>query len=119
MQIAVDPAELILAGCPVAADGMNVAVDEPGGECRALGVDRDGGSGSVDLFFFTHGSNAIADSDYGVGIEDGIGEVSAEQEADIADDELGLWRGFRRFVVGHGSLTSAELLRTQWPLVYK
>ena len=119
MQVAVDPAELILAGRPVAANGMNVAVDEAGREGRAFGVDGEGGSGSVDIFFFTHGSDAIADSDHGVGVEDGIGEVSAEQEADVADDQLGLWRGFRRFVVGHDSLPGAELLRTQWPLVYK
>src|SRR6202023_1110799 len=32
VQVAVDPAELILAGSPVAADRMNVAVDETGCE---------------------------------------------------------------------------------------
>src|SRR5664279_1760024 len=90
VHIAVDPAELILAGRPVAADGMNVAVDEPWYQGRAFGVDGDGGSGRVDVFLFADGSNTIADSDYGVGVEDGIGEVSAEQEADVAEDQLGL-----------------------------
>jgi hypothetical protein len=98
---------------------MNVAVDQAGREGRAFGVDARGGSGSVDIFFFTHGSDAIADSDYGIGVEDGIGEVSAKQEADVADDELGLWGGLRCFVVGHDFLPGTELLRTQWPLVYK
>src|ERR1700675_2459202 len=119
MQIAVDPAELILAGRPVAANGMNMAVDEPRSKRRTLGVDGDCGPGSVDIFFFTHGSDAIADRDHRVGVEDGISEVSAKQEADVADDQLGLRRGFRRFVVGHDSLPGTELLRTQWPLVYK
>src|ERR1700674_5541369 len=98
---------------------MNMAVDKAGSEGRAFGVDCEVGPGSVDIFFFTHSSDAIAHSDHGVGVEDGIGEVSAEQEADVADDQLDYWRGFRWFVVGHGSLQGTELLRTQWPLVYK
>src|SRR6266481_5032546 len=103
MQIAINPAELILAGRPIAANGMNVAVDQPRREGRTFGIDGNGGSGSVDIFSFTHGSDALAHSDNGVGIEDGIGEVSAKQQADVANDQLGLWRRFRWFVVGHGS----------------
>src|SRR3979411_1785942 len=114
MQVAIDPAELTLAGRPIAANGMNMAVDETGGECCAFGIDGGCGSGSVYIFFFTHSNDTIADSDYCVGVEDGVGEVSAEQQADIADDQLGLWHRFRWIVVGHDSLPGAELLRTQW-----
>src|SRR5580658_9859915 len=85
VKVAVNPAELILTGRPITADGMNVAVDESGRERRAFCVDGDGGSGSVDIFLFTYGSDAIADRDHGVSVEDGIGEVAAEQESDIAD----------------------------------
>src|SRR5260221_94138 len=112
VQIAIDPPELILAWRPIAADGMDVAVDEAGGKSRSFGIDGDGGSGSVDIFFFAHGSDAVAYSDHGVGVEDRIGKVSAKQQADVADDELDLWHRFRWFVVGHGSLPGTELLRT-------
>src|SRR5260221_12945657 len=112
MQVAIDPAELILTRRPVAADGMAVDVDEAGGKSRSFGIDGDGGSGSVDIFFLAHGSDAIAYRAHGVGVEDRIGKVSAKQQADVADDELGLWHRFRWFVVGHGSLPGTELLRT-------
>ena len=86
MQVAVDPAQLILAWRPVATDGMNVAVNETRGKDRAFGIDVDRGSGSVDVFFFAHGNNAIVDRDHGVGVEDGIGEIATKQEPDIAYD---------------------------------
>ena len=96
-----------------------MAVDETGRDGSAFGIDGDIGSRNVDILFSANSKNAISDGDDGVGVKDGVGKVSAEQKADIADDQLSLWRRFRRFLVSHGSLPGAELLRSQWPLVYK
>ena len=90
MKIAINPAELILARSPVATDGMNVAVDEPGRQGRAFGVDCDRCPGSVDIFLPTHGSDATADRHYGIGVENRIGEVAAKQKSDVADNEFSL-----------------------------
>src|SRR6202140_330787 len=87
VHIAVDPAQLILTRRPVSANGMNVAVDEAGGKGCALGIDGDRGSGGVHIFVFSNSGNAPSDRDNGVRVKDGIGKISAEQKADVADDQ--------------------------------
>ena len=73
VHIAVDPAQLILARRPVSADRVNVAVDEAGGKGCALGINGDRGSGSVHIFVSSNRSDAPADRDNRIRIEDGIG----------------------------------------------
>jgi len=89
VHIAVDPTQLILARRPVSANGVNVAVDEAGGKGCALGIDGDRGSGGVHIFVFSNRSDAPADCNKRIRIKDGIGKVSAEQKANVADDQLG------------------------------
>src|ERR1700686_5786651 len=119
MHIAVDPSKLILPRGPIAAHGVNVAVDETGCKSRAFGVYSDRGSGGAAIFKFAKSANAAAGRDNSIGIENRIGQVTTEQEADVADDQLSLGRRFGRVFVSHIFLRAADLLRTQWPLVYK
>ena len=102
VQIAVNPAELILAWSPVAADGMHVAVDEAGSKRRAFGVDGDGGLRKCLGPSLSHGliRSPMATT---VRHQDGVAKVSAEQEADVADDEF-ILNCCLRFVVRHGCL---------------
>ena len=86
MQTTVDPAQLILAGRPIAADGMHVAVDQSRSEGRALGVNRSSGTGEVGIFFFADGVNETVNGHNRVSvIEDRMVELSAEKESDVAD----------------------------------
>jgi len=73
VKVAIDPAELILAGRPVPADGVHVAVYEAGGERSALRIDGEGGARDIDVFLFANSRDAIADGDHGVGVEDRTG----------------------------------------------
>ena len=92
VQTAVDPAQLVLAGRPIAADRMHVAVDQSRSERRAFGVDDGGGVRRVDVFFFADGVDHSVDRDDGVGVENRMVEISAEKEPDVADHQF----------VGHG-----------------
>jgi len=85
VKTAVDPAQLVLAGRPIAADGMHVAVDQAGRERSAFGIDRCARARSVDVLLFAHGLNNAVDGDDRVGVENGAVEVSAEEESDVAD----------------------------------
>jgi hypothetical protein len=85
VQTTVDPAQLILAGRPIAADWMHVAVDQSGNECRALGVDRNGGTGDVGVFLFANSLDHAINGDNRVSVENGVVEVSAEKKTDVAD----------------------------------
>ena len=67
---------------------MHVAVDESGGERGALGVDRSRGTGSVDVFFFADSANDAVDRNHRVGVKNGMVEVSAEEEANVADHQF-------------------------------
>ena len=88
VQAAVDPSELVLARRPIAADGMYVAVDQSGSEACAFGIDRGGGASGVDVFLFADGMDHAVNGDDCVGIEDGVFEVSAEEESDVADHQF-------------------------------
>ena len=115
MHIAVDPAKLILPRGPITADGVDVAVDETGRKNGAFSVYGGRGSGGVDIFKFANRANAAAGRYDSVGVENGIGEVSAEQEADVADDQFGLGRRFGRIFESHSFLRAADLLRRRAP----
>jgi len=71
----VDPAELALARCPVAEDGVDVAVDQAGGEGAAFGVDADGGLAGVAVGGAADGGDAAGFGDHGVGVAERGGEV--------------------------------------------
>ena len=89
MEEAVDPVELALARRPVAEDGMDMAVDQAGGERRALGVDLDRGACSLSRSFALPMAVILPSiGDDGIGIEDRMLEIAREQQADIADHQL-------------------------------
>jgi hypothetical protein len=88
MEEAVDPVELALARRPIAEDGMDMAVDQPGGERRALGVDDRGRLLAVDVLRLADGGDLAVDGDDGIGVENGIIEIAREQKPDIADHQL-------------------------------
>ena len=88
MEEAVDPVELALARRPIAEDGMDMAVDQAGGERRALGVDDRGRLLAIEILGLADAGDLAVDGDDGIGVEDRILEIAREQEADIADHQL-------------------------------
>ena len=72
VQGAVDPMELLLAGRVVADDGMNVAVDQTGGERDAVGIDRGGCTVCVEVLLAANSGNLSVLGDDAIGFEDRI-----------------------------------------------
>jgi hypothetical protein len=73
----IDPADLILTRCPIAGDGMDVAVDQAGGKRCAVGVDERRRAGDVDVFLFADGCDFAVDGDDRVGVQVAIDRRSA------------------------------------------
>ena len=64
--------ELLLAGRVVADDGMNVAVDQTGGERDAVGIDRGGCTVCVEVLLAANSGNLSVLGDDAIGFEDRI-----------------------------------------------
>ena len=95
MQVAVDPADLILPRRPVAGDGMHVAVDQAGCKSCALGVDDESCRIPIDVFPFANGGDSAVDGQDSIGFEDWGLDIAAEEQADVVDQKsrlrLRLW----------------------------
>ena len=84
----IDPANLVLPGRPVAKYGVNVAVDQAGGNAGLVHVDGGFCAFEVTVVFKPHGDDqAVMDND-GVGVQNGPVNVSREQQADVFDDDF-------------------------------
>src|SRR4029079_11630935 len=70
MQVAVDPVELVLPRRPVAGNGMDVAVDQAGGNRGAVGVDDGGGAVGVDVLEAADGCDLAVLGHDGVRVQD-------------------------------------------------
>ena len=101
MQIAVDPADLVLPRRPVAGDGMDMAVDQARRDRGALGVDDRGGALGVDVLGAADRGDLAVFGDDRVGIEDRLLHRARQQQADIADHQFGRAGGLGG-VMGHG-----------------
>ena len=97
MQIAVDPADLVLPRRPVAGDGMDVAVDQAGRDRGAVGVDDGGGAFGVDVLEAADRGDLAVLGDDGVAVQDRLFQRAGQDQADIADHELARvrWPGVR------------------------
>ncbi len=101
VEIAVDPADLVLPWRPVARDGMNMAVDQAGRDRGAVGIDCRGGVLGVDVLEAPdRGDLAILGHDR-IRIEDRLLQSAGEQQPDIADYQLAR-AGRLGCIVGHG-----------------
>ena len=87
VQVAVDPSDLILPWSPITGDGMDVAVDQAGGKGCAFGVDDEGCAFGIDVFLLADRGDFAVDGEDSVGVEDGMVEVAAEQEANVVDQK--------------------------------
>ena len=89
VEAAVDPADLILARGPITGDRVDVTVNQSGSKCAAVGVDEVRRALGVDILLSANcGDAAVYDYD-SVSIEDRMGEITAEDQSDIANDEFG------------------------------
>ena len=88
MQIAVDPADLVLPRRPVAGDGMDVAVDQAGRNRGAVGVDDGGRAFGVDVLEAADGGDLAVLGDDGVAVQDRLLQRAGQDQADIADHQL-------------------------------
>ena len=80
---------------------MNVAVDQPGRDRRAVGVDDRGGPFLIHILGAPdRGDLAVLGHDR-IGVENGLFEIAAEDQTDVADDQLA-GTGRLGLVVGHG-----------------
>jgi hypothetical protein len=64
---------------------MHVAVDKSGSERSALGIDRNGGTSGVDVFFLADCMDYAVDGNNRVGVENWTIKVSAQEHSDISD----------------------------------
>ena len=101
MQVAVDPANLVLARRPVAGHRMHVTVDQPRSQRRAFGIDGQGGAFDIDVFLPSHGGDLSVDCNHGIGVEDRLLQVAAQQQADVPDHKAGLGFTFDGLILGH------------------
>ena len=98
MKAAVDPADLILARGPITDNRVDVAVNQPRSKCRTVGVDEVRCALGVNILLPSDcGDAAVYDYD-SVSIEDRVGEITAEGQSDIANDEFGANGGFPSFL---------------------
>ena len=101
MQIAVDPAGLVLPRGPVAGDRVDMAVDQAGRDRGSVGIDHGGGAFGVDVLGAAdRGDFAVFGQDR-VGIQDRLFQHAAQQQADIADHQPGRAGGLG-YLMGHG-----------------
>ncbi len=87
MQVAVDPANLILTRRPVSRYRMHVAVDQSRRERCALGVDSDGRACGIEILRFADSGNLAVHGDHSVGIENRTSDVATQQKPDVVDHE--------------------------------
>ena len=88
MEAAVNPSQLVLPWCPVAAHGVNVTIDQARSQSCTLRIHDGCRSRDVQVFFLSHALNHSVDRGQSVGIENRLVEVAAEEKADIANDQL-------------------------------
>jgi hypothetical protein len=110
MKIAVDPSDLVLPRRPIAGDGMNMAVDQAGRHCRAVGIDDRGRPFGIDIPGASDGRDPAVDGDDRVCVEDRFLQRTREYQSDIADHELGR-TGCLGCVVGHRVFPFIQCLR--------
>jgi len=89
VHIALDEAQGVLAGSPVAQHDVDVGVDEAGRQGRALDVDPDVGGGRVDLGPIADlADQPIFDQD-GVGLQHSPIQVAADDAPDVDQRQTG------------------------------
>src|SRR5690349_1989762 len=101
MKAAVNPTYLVLPGSPVAGDGMHVTVYQARRHGCSISVNDLSCFRCVDIFQFADGDNLSAISYDCVGVENWAGEVSAQHQADIADNKAAGSRGRLCLIMRH------------------
>jgi hypothetical protein len=104
VQGGLDPAELVLAGRPVAEHRVDVAVDEPRREAGAACVDGGVRAARVAVALLPDGGDPAVVHHDRVGVEDRALHVPREHEPDVPDDDLARLGPVDR--VCHGPLLS-------------
>jgi len=98
----IDPANLILAWGPITRDRVDVTVNQARSKCRSVGVDEVRCAFGVDILLpADYGDAAVYNYD-SVSIEDRVGEIAAEDESNIANDEFGANGRLPRVLMSHG-----------------
>ena len=103
----VDPADLVLARCPVAKHRVHMAVYQAG--CHAGLAHIDGGFRAlgVYIFEFAHcGDDAVHDDD-GVGLQNGFVYIAGEQQSYVFNDDFA--RCFFGCCGGHDELLGTNV----------
>ena len=101
MEVAVDPVGLVLPRRPVAGDGMDVAVDQAGGDGGAVGIDHGGGALGVDVLEAADGRDLAVLGHDRIAVQDRLFQCPRQQQPDIADHQLAR-AGRLGCIVGHG-----------------
>ena len=101
MEVAVDPVDLVLPRRPVAGDGMDVAVDQAGGDGGAVGIDHGGGALGVDVLEAADGRDLAVLGHDRIAVQDRLFQCPRQQQPDIADHQLAR-AGRLGCIVGHG-----------------
>src|SRR5579864_6896954 len=102
VQGTVDPTQLVLARRPITSHRMHMTVDKTGSENGAVCVNDCVAAFGIETLLVPNGRNPAIDSDNGVAFEDRSLQISAENQADVADHQFD---GCRRlpFVKSHAT----------------
>ena len=67
---------------------MHVAVDQSRRQRGSFSVDRSGRAADIHILFFPDALNHAIDRDHGIGIQNRAIDIPAEQQPDVADNQL-------------------------------
>ena len=111
--VELDPANLVLARCPVAGHRVHMVVDQPGRDHAALRVDLAVGAAEVEVRFPADRADEPVLNQDRVGIKDRPGDIARQQKSDIADRRAGRLPARRRWRWGAMLFLSVSASRDQ------
>ena len=88
IEVRIDPAQLVLAGRPVPRHRVDMAVDQAGGECRAIGIDDERGMVLIHVLRTPDRRDASILRHHGIRLDDGALQRAGEDQPDVPDDQF-------------------------------
>ena len=88
-----NPAQLVLARCPVTKYRVNVAVNQARADATLLRVDDGDCVTLVAVFGFAHSNNQPVVDDDGVCIKNRLANIARQQQANVLDDDFAGYSG--------------------------
>ena len=117
VEIAVDPAELVLARRPISGHRMHMTVNQSRRQRRSFRIDRGGGPCDIHVPPLAHRRDLSIHSHYDVGIQNWLAQISREQQPNVADDQLVCTASRLSIIIRHGETTFRRRMSQQCALL--